>query len=325
MEGVFSMLRFLGFRKWKVVLFLLCTVGGLILAFAENGFSPSRTWDDLSGAFSGTPTATATPASPYLEPAHVTIARLGGKAVPPPTLTPTRTPVRKYYVTPLPPRPTRTPMPPPTPTPEPPKRSGIYGTPPPHSTATPIPTGRSTKGYINHIPLSPRVMERLVIEYTNAERSAHGLSPLIADPAISEIALGHSKHMASRNAVEHDLNGMGPTDRAIAAGYGCRESKDDGTRLFGFSENIAEQRRVWVWSGIPGQFHSFIPVEYSVDDDAAAKRLVARWMDSPGHRKNILDADNQRIGVGIKVVISLKYGYFQETVWATQNFSPCAE
>ncbi len=305
MEGVFTMLRFLGFRKWKVVLLLILTVGGVIIAIAENGFDLSRTWDDLSGTFSGTPTPTV---YPY---------RAAGGQRSYATVTPTRVP-----------KPTRTPIPTQTPIPTATPRTTIprvivYGTPTPRS--SPIPSGRAPKGYMNGTPLTPRTIEDLVIEYTNAERDTHGLPPLTADPAISEIARTHSKHMASSNNLSHDLNGRGPTDRALDAGYNCRYSKGDGTRLFGFSENVAAHPRLRGWSGYAGQPHSWEPTDYSADDEAAAKRLVDRWMDSPGHRENILDADNRRIGVGVTVILSVKYSYFQETVWATQNFSPCGE
>ena len=51
------------------------------------------------------------------------------------------------------------------------------------------------------------------------------------------------------------------------------------------------------------------------DEDGAARSLVGWWMNSPGHRANILDAGYRGIGVGVAVE--------RETVYATQNFAPC--
>ena len=46
-------------------------------------------------------------------------------------------------------------------------------------------------------------------------------------------------------------------------------------------------------------------------------------MNSPGHRRNILDEDARRIGVGVSVSVSRKYGWDPETFYGTQNFSAC--
>ena len=131
--------------------------------------------------------------------------------------------------------------------------------------------------------------------------------------------------MAAQNLLEHELDGKGPTDRALDAGYDCRFDHGDGTRSFGFAENVAEHPRVREWSGFRNQPDSWEPVDgfYSVDEEAAAQRLVDRWMASPGHRKNILDKDNRRIGVGVAITVNPKHGYHNEKIWATQNFSPC--
>ena len=47
-------------------------------------------------------------------------------------------------------------------------------------------------------------------------------------------------------------------------------------------------------------------------------------MDSPGHRANILDPQARRIGVGVYIKETVKYGrWVDEIVFATQNFSEC--
>ena len=46
-------------------------------------------------------------------------------------------------------------------------------------------------------------------------------------------------------------------------------------------------------------------------------------MESPGHRKNILTERYRRIGVGVEVEVTEKYGWQSETFYSTQNFSSC--
>ena len=46
-------------------------------------------------------------------------------------------------------------------------------------------------------------------------------------------------------------------------------------------------------------------------------------MDSPGHRANIMDPGNRRLGVGVAIEQTLKHGYIDEKVYATQNCSKC--
>ena len=139
--------------------------------------------------------------------------------------------------------------------------------------------------------------ERLVVEITNGERVKGGLAPLRHDAAISEISRGHSADMARLDIFSHELMGRDPTGRALAAGYNCRAYRGDGSYTYGLSENIYEYPK-------GGR-----------NAEGVAKALVQGWMDSPGHRRNIMDRDARRIGVGVVE----RSG----TVFATQNFSEC--
>ncbi|MEU9822650.1 CAP domain-containing protein [Pseudonocardia alni] len=103
-----------------------------------------------------------------------------------------------------------------------------------------------------------------VVELTNAERAAAGCGALRADPRISAAAQGHSEDMAAQGYFAHDSrDGRDFADRITAAGYDSPGA-----------ENIA--------MGQP---------------DAAT--VVQDWMESPGHRKNILDCSLTTIGVGL--------------------------
>ena len=167
-------------------------------------------------------------------------------------------------------------------------------------------------------------IEKWIIHFTNEERTKAGLGPFDHDPAISDIARSHSGLMVSYG-MNHTIRGKNPTDRALAAGYDCRAYHGNGSYSYGLSENIAEHPRVEYWTGTgfgPSDL-KWIPTTYYADAKEAAAGLVKGWMNSPGHQANILDRDSHRIGVGVAVELSNKYGWVSETLYATQNFSSC--
>ncbi len=103
-----------------------------------------------------------------------------------------------------------------------------------------------------------------VVTATNAERARHRLGLLTVDPRLAAAAQGHSEDMVRRAFFAHENpDGAQVWDRAVATGYAYRK----------VAENIA--------AGQP-----------------TAADVVRGWMDSPGHRANILDAELTQIGVG---------------------------
>jgi uncharacterized protein YkwD len=103
-----------------------------------------------------------------------------------------------------------------------------------------------------------------VLELTNAERAAARLAPLAHDPRLATAAQAHSADMVARDFYSHTSpEGLQPWDRARAAGSTHR----------GIGENIACGQRS--------------PAE-----------VVLGWMNSPGHRANILKPGFSRLGAG---------------------------
>jgi uncharacterized protein YkwD len=103
-----------------------------------------------------------------------------------------------------------------------------------------------------------------VVALTNAERAKAGCKPLKVDSRLNLSAQRHSADMAKRNYFEHeDPEGHDFADREKAAGF----VGDSG------GENIAM-----------GQ--------------TSAAEVMNDWMNSPGHRRNILDCSFTLIGVG---------------------------
>ncbi|MGW6140871.1 CAP domain-containing protein [Streptomyces sp. NPDC055140] len=106
--------------------------------------------------------------------------------------------------------------------------------------------------------------EAQVLALVNTERAKVGCSPVTADSGLASLAGNFSEDMAARGFFDHtDPDGATPWDRAKKAGI---------TDLGG--ENIAR-----------GQ--------------ANAQSVMDSWMNSPGHRANILNCDYKTLGVGV--------------------------
>ncbi|MFD4575420.1 CAP domain-containing protein [Streptomyces sp. NPDC058417] len=116
-------------------------------------------------------------------------------------------------------------------------------------------------------PLTPSGLARTeaeVLHLTNRERARAGLRPLAVDARLGVAARAYSTDMAERAFYDHvSPEGTRPWDRAAAAGAAHRS----------IGENIACGQR-------------------------SAAEVVEGWMNSPGHRANILKPDFTHLGVG---------------------------
>jgi uncharacterized protein YkwD len=108
--------------------------------------------------------------------------------------------------------------------------------------------------------------EQTLLELTNKEREKEKLSPLEPNLLLFQAARGHSANMVKQGKMEHILDGKGPAQRVEALGY-------DYKRV---GENVA-------WG----------------EDGVTLETIMKGWMDSEGHRKNILNPDYAEIGLGI--------------------------
>ncbi len=105
----------------------------------------------------------------------------------------------------------------------------------------------------------------------NRERANAGESALSASPQLAAAAAGHSADMVAQRYFSHDsLDGRSFIDRIRAAGWSTSGSWTAG-------ENIAWGSGSY---GTPAQ-------------------IVTSWMNSPGHRANILNARFREAGVGV--------------------------
>ena len=182
----------------------------------------------------------------------------------------------------------------------------VWNTPTPpipvQPTPEPVPTrqwpGDSRSAPIANSTLNVTDIEHWIVFFTNEERKQASLPPFLYDTAISAIARSHSKNMGRQDGQSHNLDGKDPTDRALDAGYDCRAYRPDGSYTYGLSENIAQQPQV-TWSIRTGN-GPWKP-DVTLNDKQVAKSLVQAWMDNPGHRRNILEPEARRIGVGVAI------------------------
>ncbi|MFZ3058528.1 MAG: CAP domain-containing protein [Candidatus Methanoperedens sp.] len=139
-------------------------------------------------------------------------------------------------------------------------------------------------------------LELRIHELINKQRQNNGVVELSFDSKLEVIAQKHSQDMASNNFFEHiNLKGEDPTRRGADIGYICR--KDYGSYYTnGIAENLFQNNlydSVTYYNGIPVyNWNSF---------EEIAQSTVNGWMNSPGHRQNILKPTYDREGIGIAI------------------------
>jgi uncharacterized protein YkwD len=142
-------------------------------------------------------------------------------------------------------------------------------------------------------------IENLIHEKVNERREANGLDPLPKDDLLRDIARSHSQEMAQQDYFAHESpSGETYEDRYDQFGYNCRVSTGDGRYATG-GENI------WM-------------LTTSTDPSAeiVASNAVQGWMESRGHRVNIMRPYWDDMGIGVYVIDT---GSGVE-IYVTQNF-----
>ena len=129
-------------------------------------------------------------------------------------------------------------------------------------------------GNAQEVPASGNLagVERATLCLLNAERGERDLRPLQVNWRLARAAERHTEDMVEHRYFGHDSrNGSSFSDRIRATGYLSRV----GSWVVG--ENLA-------WgSGTQG----------------SAEAIVRAWMNSPGHRANILNGRYREIGIGM--------------------------
>lgn len=116
------------------------------------------------------------------------------------------------------------------------------------------------------IDTPPNVAEQFLFAAANQERIARGLQPLRHDPVLAQAALAHAREMAAHRTISHQFPGE-PQLSARGAKAGARFSL--------ITENVAQA-----------------PFSTMIHD---------LWMNSKGHRENLLDPNVNTVGIAVVV------------------------
>lgn len=120
------------------------------------------------------------------------------------------------------------------------------------------------------IPASILDLEQDAYALVNQERAAYGLSALIMDESVRAVARAHSQDMANRGYFSHDTpEGVTSSQRLTNAGVAWRMMGENIAKNMGYAD----------------------PAYVAVDG----------WMDSTGHRANILTGDFTHTGMGVAI------------------------
>ena len=131
-------------------------------------------------------------------------------------------------------------------------------------TPAPAPAPAPTPAPTEDTPGAHDAFEQRVLELTNAKRAEAGLPPLVLDSKLAAAADKHSQDMAAKNYFSH-VEPDGDT-------LGVRV-QDEGYRYLRVGENIAAGYKT-------------------------PEAVVEGWMNSSGHRANILNPNFKELGVG---------------------------
>ena len=129
-------------------------------------------------------------------------------------------------------------------------------------------------------------VEQLIFEKVNQEREKVGLSPLENNQMMSQYARTKSQDMGDRNYFAHE-NPEGDLMSAFM--------HQDGVIYQAWGENIA-----------------YIGGDMNESLEVLAQQFMSNWMNSSGHRANILSNNFSSIGIGVYRC--------RDKVYATQEF-----
>lgn len=140
-------------------------------------------------------------------------------------------------------------------------------------------------------PSPPTARERTLLKLINAQRAKYGRKPLVYDAVMAKVARAHNDDMIDRGYFSHDDPSGHPTFAERVHSVLVLPGRN------AIGENIAEGSGPY---GTPSG-------------------LVTAWMNSPGHRANILNPTYHRTGFGAS--LAKRYLGFPNVVVATEDFS----
>jgi len=124
----------------------------------------------------------------------------------------------------------------------------------------------------------PTIAEQYLLSMANQERTQRGIQPLTWDAHLAAAALQHAQRMVQQNAISHQFPGEPDLESRGSA---------NGARFSLIAENVAIA--------------------------ATPQILHTAWMNSPGHRANLLEPHENAVGIAV-----LRSGGY---LYAVEDFS----
>lgn len=121
-----------------------------------------------------------------------------------------------------------------------------------------------------------KALQDKIFELTNGERQKNGITPLTYNAAVEKYAVAKSQDMVTNNYFDH----KSPTN-----GYFYDIWNRDGFKYSSGAENI------YTMTDTRGFANR--------DVNSLASTIVTGWMNSEGHRRNILNPNLKELGVGV--------------------------
>lgn len=132
-------------------------------------------------------------------------------------------------------------------------------------------------------------VQQFALNLANRDRAGEGLVPMTVDPLLSQAAQSHAEDMLRRNYFDHySPEGRSPSDRLAAAGRQGYPAENIGMAQDRRSRRIQAR---------------------------TLENLQSRWMQSAGHRRNLMNPNYERFGYGVAIDPS------SGRVFAVQMFS----
>lgn len=133
----------------------------------------------------------------------------------------------------------------------------------------------SVNNYVSNVVLSGTVnttdLALQIHDLVNQQRKYYGVSELQWNDKLAKLAQAHSNDMMINTYLDHDdLQGNSPQQRIYQSGM-CHDGR----------ENIGWERGYYI--------------------DQIASVIVNDWMNSFGHRQNVLTSDSTMEGIGVSV------------------------
>jgi len=146
-------------------------------------------------------------------------------------------------------------------------------------------------------------LERRIHDRVNALRTARGRPALRWDAQYHPLARSHSRDMAAQSFFSHvNPSGQDVNDRAAELGLECRVATSETTQNIGFAENLYTAHLYQSHRVTKAPDGTVVDQTYDwKSPDAMAQEVVQGWLDSPGHRQNLLHPQYHAESIGVTV------------------------